>query len=209
VIRVALVDYGAGNLRSAARALAAAGSEPVVVTGPEGLRDAEAIVVPGVGAFAPAMARLAAARLIEPMREAARNGVPLIGICLGMQLFYEQSEEGAPTPGLGLLAGTVRRLPPGVKVPHMGWNTLEPRTADPVFEALPAQPYVYFVHSYVVAPQESATVVAETEYGVRFPAIVRRGTIWGLQFHPEKSSRTGARLLRNLLALVAAQRAAG
>jgi glutamine amidotransferase len=206
-MRVALVDYGAGNLRSAARALAEAGGDPVVVTSPEGLRDAEAVVVPGVGAFAPAMVRLAAARLVEPIREAARSGVPLIGICLGMQLLYERSEEGEPTPGFGLLAGTVRRLPPGVKVPHMGWNALEAHAEDPVLHGLPRQPYVYFVHSYVVVPRDFSTIVAETTYGTRFPAIVRQGRIWGLQFHPEKSSRTGARLLRNLLAQVAAPRA--
>lgn len=206
-MRVALVDYGAGNLRSASRALALAGAEPAVVAGPEGLRDADAVVVPGVGAFAPAMARLAAAGLVEPIKDAARRGVPLIGICLGMQVLYEWSEEGTPTPGLGLLAGGVRRLPPDVKVPHMGWNALAPRQADPVLDGLPPEPYVYFVHSYVVVPADPSTVVAETEYGVRFPAIVRVGRIWGLQFHPEKSSRTGARLLRNLLVQATAPRA--
>lgn len=206
-MRVALVDYGAGNLRSAARALAEAGGDPVVITAPEGLRNTGAIMVPGVGAFAPAMTSLASAGLVEPIKAAARSGVPLIGICLGMQLLYERSEEGEPMPGLGLLAGTVRRLPPGVKVPHMGWNALEAHTEDPVLHGLPRQPYVYFVHSYVVAPRDFSTIVAETTYGARFPAIVRQGRIWGLQFHPEKSSRTGARLLRNLLAQVAAPRA--
>jgi glutamine amidotransferase len=205
VIRIALVDYGAGNLRSAARALEAAGGQPVVITDSAGLRGAEAIVVPGVGAFAQAMARLAAARLVEPLQEAARDGVPLIGICLGMQMLYEHSDEGGPTPGLGLLGGTVRRLPPEVKVPHMGWNALEPRTPTPLLDGLPPRPYVYFVHSYVAVPRDEATVVAETAYGLRFPAIVRHGNVWGLQFHPEKSSATGLRMLRNLLALLRAQ----
>ncbi len=203
-MRIALVDYGAGNLRSASRALAEAGADPVTVTGPMGLRGADAIVLPGVGAFAPAMRRLAAAGLVAPLREAAHSGVPLIGICLGMQLLFDSSEEGEPTPGLSLLRGRVRRLPSVVKIPHMGWNVLEPRAPDPLFDGLPARPFVYFVHSYVVVPADTTSVVAETEYGCRFASIVRHRRIWGLQFHPEKSSRLGARLLRNLLVQVTA-----
>lgn len=206
-MRLALVDYGAGNLRSASRALAEAGADVVIVTGPAGLRDADAVVVPGVGAFAPAVARLAEAGLLDPLRELARAGAPFIGICLGMQLLFEWSEEGEHVAGLGLMAGPVRRLPAGVKVPHMGWNALEARRPDPVLEGLPGSPHVYFVHSYVAVPEAPGTVVAETEYGVRFASIVRQGAVWGLQFHPEKSSRTGARILRNLLAQVARERA--
>jgi glutamine amidotransferase len=205
-MRVALIDYGAGNLRSAFRALAEAGARPSLATGPEGLLGAEAIVIPGVGAFAPAMRRLAAAGLVEPLREAARAGVPIVGICLGMQLLFERSEEGEPTPGLSLLGGVVRRLPAGLKVPHMGWNTLEARVSDPILANLPPQPYVYFVHSYVAAPEDRGVIVAETEYGSRFASVVSRGRIWGLQFHPEKSSRTGAVILRNLLNRIAAAR---
>jgi len=198
-VKIAVIDYGAGNLRSVARALAGAGAAPQVVEAPEGLRGAQAIVVPGVGAFAPAVRRLAAAGLIDALRDAAHRGVPLIGLCLGMQLLYEGSDEGAPAPGLGLLPGRVHRLPDVVKVPHMGWNTLAVRAANALFDGLPAAPHVYFVHSYVVAPVERATVLAETFHGAWFPAVVRRDHIWGLQFHPEKSSRVGARLLRNLV----------
>lgn len=205
-MKIALVDYGAGNLRSAGRALAEAGASPQIVTGAQGLRGAVAIVVPGVGAFAPAMQRLGGAGLTAAIRDAARDGVPLIGLCLGMQLLYEGSDEGVPTPGLGLLAGWVRRLPSTVKVPHMGWNTLEVRVADPLFDDLPVEPHVYFVHSYIVVPDDPDTIIAETFYGGRFPSIVRRGDIWGLQFHPEKSSRVGARLLRNLVRDIAAAR---
>ncbi len=204
-MRIALIDYGAGNLRSAARALAEAGTVPEITAGPEGLQRADAIVVPGVGAFRPAMARLNAAGLVDPIRDAARRGTPLVGICLGMQLLFEESDEGRPTPGFGLISGVVRRLPEGVKVPHMGWNVLE-GTADALFRGLPERPYMYFVHSYVVRPADSRVVVAEVTYGVRFPAIVRHGAIWGLQFHPEKSSRAGARLLRNLVAEMAGAR---
>jgi glutamine amidotransferase len=202
-MRLALVDYGAGNLRSASRALVEAGADVAIVTGPAGLRGADAVVVPGVGAFAPAVARLDAAGLLGPLRVAARRGTPLVGICLGMQLLFEWSEEGGPVAGLGLMAGSVRRLPEGVKVPHMGWNSLEACRSDPIFEGLPASAHAYFVHSYVAVPDDPATVVAETEYGARFASIVRQGSVWGLQFHPEKSSHTGARLLRNLLAQVA------
>ncbi|MDQ7840700.1 MAG: imidazole glycerol phosphate synthase subunit HisH [bacterium] len=205
-MRVALIDYGAGNLRSAHRALEAAGAEPAVVSGPRGLQDADAIVVPGVGAFPPAMAALHAAGMVEPLRAAAGSGVPLVGICLGMQLLFDHSEEGGGATGLGLLAGEVHRLPAGVKVPHMGWNTLRPRTSDPILRGLPEQAHFYFVHSYVVAPVDAGVVVAETVYGAWFPAIVHSGVIWGLQFHPEKSSRLGAQILRNLLALLSASR---
>lgn len=198
-MKIAVIDYGAGNLRSVARALADAGASPQVVAAPEGLRDAKAVVVPGVGAFAPAARRLAAAGLIEGLRDAAREGVPLVGLCLGMQLLYEGSDEGEPVPGLGLLRGRVHRLSGNVKVPHMGWNTLHVSAADALFDGLPLAPHVYFVHSYVAAPADRATVLAETWYGAWFPAVVRRGHIWGLQFHPEKSSRVGARVLRNLI----------
>lgn len=204
-MRIALIDYGAGNLRSAARALAEAGTIPEITVGPEGLRRADAIVVPGVGAFRPAMARLNAAGLVDPIRDAARRGTPLVGICLGMQLLLEESDEGGATPGFGLIAGVVRRLPEGVKVPHMGWNVLE-GAADALLRGLPERPYVYFVHSYVTRPADSRVVVAEATYGVRFPAIVRQGAIWGLQFHPEKSSRVGAQVLRNLVAAMTGAR---
>ena len=205
-MRIALIDYGAGNLRSAARALAAAGGSPEIVTGPSGLGEIDAIVVPGVGAFAQAMRRLHAAGLVEPIRDAARHRLPLVGICLGMQLLFESSEEGEPVQGLGLLRGTVRRLPECVRVPHVGWNTFEPCVPDPLFTGLPAT-YVYFVHSYVAHPIDPSVVLSETYYGTRFPAIVRHDRIWGLQFHPEKSSRAGAALLANLLARMATPQA--
>jgi glutamine amidotransferase len=198
-MRVAVVDYGAGNLRSVSRALAVAGVTAEVVAAPAGLAGADAIVVPGVGAFAPAMRRLDALGLAQPLRAAAAARVPLIGICLGMQLLFERSEEGTAAPGLSLLAGTVRRLPAGVKIPHMGWNALDVRGPDPIFAGLPAEPYVYFVHSYVVDPADDGIVLATTTHGVRFPSLVRADNIWGLQFHPEKSGAVGARMLGNLI----------
>ncbi|MDR7481405.1 MAG: imidazole glycerol phosphate synthase subunit HisH [Armatimonadota bacterium] len=200
-MEVAVVDYGAGNLRSVTRALAAAGGAPRLVRAPEGLAGARLVVVPGVGAFAPAMRRLHAAGLVDALRAVARSGTPLLGLCLGMQLLFDESDEGGQvTEGLGILRGVVRRLPPGVKVPHMGWNTLEIDRPGPLVAGLPDPAYVYFVHSYVVRPADRAVVVAWSTHGERFPAIVRAGSIFGFQFHPEKSSRLGARLLGNLLA---------
>ncbi|MCL6552109.1 MAG: imidazole glycerol phosphate synthase subunit HisH [Firmicutes bacterium] len=205
---MAVVDYGAGNLRSVTRALAAAGGAPRLVTGPDGLAGAGLVVVPGVGAFAPAMRRLRAAGMVEALRAVARAGVPVLGLCLGMQLLFDESDEGGgATEGLGILRGVVRRLPAGVKVPHMGWNTLEVARPDPVVAGLPEPAYVYFVHSYAVQPADPAVVVAWSTHGARFPAIVRAGTVVGFQFHPEKSSRLGARLLANLLAGLAARAA--
>jgi imidazole glycerol-phosphate synthase subunit HisH len=201
-MRVVIVDYGAGNLRSVSRAFTEAGATSEIITAPSGLAGADAIVVPGVGAFAPAMRRIEAAGLVQPLRDAARNRVPVIGICLGMQLFFERSEEGGTTPGLGLFAGAVTRLPPGVKIPHMGWNVLVVRTPDPVFADLPPDPYAYFVHSYVVNSADPAIVLATTNHGTSFPSLVRAENIWGLQFHPEKSGAVGARMLRNLMSEV-------
>lgn len=198
-MRVGIVDYGAGNLRSVSRAFTEAGATCEIITAPAGFADADAIVVPGVGAFAPAMRRLDAAGLVQPLCDAARTGTPLIGICLGMQLFFERSEEGAAAAGLCLLRGVVRRLPAGVKIPHMGWNELAIGTPDPVFRGLVTSPYAYFVHSYVADPADPAIVLATTTHGACFPSLVRGGNIWGLQFHPEKSGAVGGRILRNLM----------
>ncbi|MDR7556202.1 MAG: imidazole glycerol phosphate synthase subunit HisH [Armatimonadota bacterium] len=207
-MEIAVVDYGAGNLRSVTRALAAAGGTPRLVTGPDELVGADLVVVPGVGAFAPAVRRLQAAGMVEGLRAVVRAGIPVLGLCLGMQLLFDESDEGgALTEGLGILRGVVRRLPAGVKVPHMGWNTLEVARPDPLVASLPEPAYVYFVHSYAVQPADPAVVVAWSTHGVRFPAIVRAGTVIGFQFHPEKSSRLGARLLANVIAGLAARAA--
>jgi glutamine amidotransferase len=198
-MRVVVVDYGAGNLRSVSRAWSEAGATVGIESSPLGLAGADAIVVPGVGAFAPAMRRLDAADLVRPLRDAARDRVPVVGICLGMQLFFERSEEGAPISGLGLLSGVVKRLPGGVKIPHMGWNRIVVRGVDPLFAGLPPDPYAYFVHSYVVDPADPDVVLATTHHGASFPSVVRADNIWGLQFHPEKSGTIGVRMLRNLI----------
>lgn len=198
-VTVAVIDYGAGNLRSISRALVAAGARPVLIGAPVDRERFDALVLPGVGAFGAAMRRLDAAGLPAWIRSLAASGTPLIGVCLGMQLLYERSEEGGDVPGLALLRGAVRRFPPGLKIPHMGWNQLLLRRSSPILEGMAGGAWVYFVHSYVVEGADADDVVAAASYGVEFPAIVQHGRIIGLQFHPEKSGVTGHRLLRNIL----------
>lgn len=196
---LALIDYEAGNLRSIGRALASAGARPVLVRVPGDVQACDAVVLPGVGAFGSAMQRLTVAGFVPWIRAQVASGTPVIGVCLGMQLLFERSEEGGHVQGLGLLPGDVRRLPTGLKVPHMGWNQLALRRTSWITDAVPEGSFVYFVHSYIIHPREEGDVVATTSYGVEFPAIVHRDRVVGLQFHPEKSGETGQRLLRNIV----------
>lgn len=204
-LRVALIDYEAGNLRSIARALALAGADVVLAPTPQGAQGCDAVVVPGVGAFGAAMKRLGAAGFPVWLRDQVAAGIPVIGVCLGMQLLFGSSEESEGVHGLGLLEGDVRRLPPGLKVPHMGWNQIASRGGQP-WDAVD-QAFFYFVHSYVVRPADPAVITATVRYGVEFPAAVRRGRILGVQFHPEKSAAAGQRLLHGLVAWCANARA--
>ncbi len=198
-VTVAVIDYEAGNLRSISRALDAAGARPVLIRAPVDRERFDALVLPGVGAFGAAMQRLSAAGLPGWIRTLAASGTPLIGVCLGMQLLYERSEEGGDVPGLALLRGAVRRLPSGVKIPHMGWNQLLLRRPSPIVEGMAEGAWAYFVHSYVVEGADAGDVIATTSYGVDFPSIVQHGRIIGLQFHPEKSGAMGHQLLRNIV----------
>ncbi|MDQ7842194.1 MAG: imidazole glycerol phosphate synthase subunit HisH [Armatimonadota bacterium] len=203
-MRVGVIDYEAGNLQSISRALRAAGAEAVLIDRPPAKGEYTALVLPGVGAYAAAMRWLVATGLAEWIRTQVELGTPLVGVCLGMQLLYEGSEEGGEVRGFGLLPGSVRRLPGNVKVPHMGWNQLFIRRASPLVDGVAAGTHVYFVHSYAAIPGDAADVVAVTSYGMEVPAIVQRGRLIGLQFHPEKSGAAGERLLRNVLRSVAA-----
>lgn len=199
---IAIVDYGAGNLRSVELALSRLREETAVTREPDMLERADGIILPGVGAFADAMGALEKSGVVPALREQAARGKPLLGICLGMQMLLDGSEEGPGVPGLGLIPGQVRRLPDcGLKIPHIGWNSLAPARDDPLLAGLPAEPYVYFVHSYACRADNPADVLAVTEYGVPFHAAVRRGNLVGMQFHPEKSGRVGEQLLRNFLKL--------
>jgi glutamine amidotransferase len=193
-----IADYGIGNLGSALKAFRRLGVAAELSGDPRALRGAAAIVLPGDGAFGAAMEELRARSLLEPLVSAVRAGTPLLGICVGMQLLFEESEEMGRHQGLGLLPGRVRRLPRGRPVPHMGWNTLQPALPHGVLDGLGPDPYVYFVHSYYCAA-DAGVVVATTDYGLPLPAIVGRGHVLGLQFHPEKSQSVGLRLLANAL----------
>ena len=205
--RVAIIDYGAGNLVSIGNALRLLGAEVVLAAGPADLAAADAILVPGVGASAPAMARLRRQGLDGPIVERVRDGTWFVGICLGLQLLFERSHED-DAEMLGLLAGDVVRIPDPPSLPHIGWNTLELRRPHPVLEGLPAGTPAYFVHSYVPVPADADVVVAETEHGGRFASVVASGRIVGFQFHPERSGDDGLRMLRNVLDLVAGRTAA-
>jgi glutamine amidotransferase len=195
--RVAVVDYKAGNLTSLLKGLVAAGADPFVADDDTAVSRADAIVVPGVGNFAATTA--IGAELRGAITTAARRGVPLLGICLGLQFLFETSEEAPQVRGLGLLEGDCYLLHGDVKVPHVGWNTLEKRADSPILAGVPAAAYVYYTHSYAV-PVTAATV-ASTTHGTAFAAVVDSGRIFGVQFHPEKSGEDGMRILRNFVAL--------
>ena len=203
---IAVVDYGMGNRRSVEKALEHVGARVIVTRDHEELRAADGIVLPGVGAFPEAMRRLRALGLADALRERAAAGIPLLGICLGMQLLFEASDEHEGAEGLGLLPGTVTRLDPGPagKLPHIGWNRVGIERDGPFgLRAGDARAY-YHVHSFVCRPADPALVVGRGEYGERFASIVARGTLAGVQFHPEKSSAAGL----DLLAAFAGARAA-
>jgi glutamine amidotransferase len=191
-----------GNLASVAKALERAGAAVRLAASPAALREADAVVLPGVGAFRDAVRRLDEAGLSDALRERIAAGVPFLGVCLGLQLLFESSAEGGRWPGLGVLGGTVERLRTTLKVPHIGWNDLEWRPAGGGRgRALPAPAVVYFVHSYAAVPADPGVVAATTDYGGPVVAAVARDNLWAVQFHPEKSSRVGLALLANFVDL--------
>jgi imidazole glycerol-phosphate synthase subunit HisH len=202
-----MVDYGMGNRRSVAKAFAHVGAELAATADHDELRAADGLVVPGVGAFPEAMRRLRALRLDEVVRERAAAGVPIIGLCLGMQLLFEGSEEHEGADGLGLLAGRVVRLDTrGLKLPHIGWNAVRWRRPSALVAGLPDPAAFYHVHSFVVEPADDAIVLGVGEYGSPFPSFVERGNVFGAQCHPEKSSKHGLAILRNFAELCATAR---
>ena len=211
---IALIDYGISNLRSVQKAFEHLGASVTLVDTPEMVAKAERLILPGVGAFPAGMKGLQERGLIEPIKQAARAGKPLIGICLGMQLLFESSDEMGETQGLGLLTGHVTKIKmqetaeaksalrishSTLKIPHMGWNQLDLVSDHPLMRGLASGSYAYFVHSYAVYPERRDIVLATTDYGGPFAAIVGRGNVCGLQFHPEKSQAVGLRLLENFL----------
>ncbi len=200
--RVAIVDYGVGNLMSIRMGVERAGGLPKITANMDEALEADAIILPGVGAFKPAM------RFLQPYRdrliEALKGGKPLLGICLGMQLLFDESLEGGLTKGLGIFRGRVVPLPRGVRTPHMGWNSLKILRDNPLLEGVENGEYFYFVHSYY--PDTVGNhILALTEYGVEFPAVVGEGKIYGTQFHPEKSGPQGLRILKNFVGRIAVE----
>ena len=200
---VAVLDYGAGNLRSVQRALERAGATVTVTDDAAAAAAADALVVPGVGHYGQCVRQFVAAGLRELVEGWVGEGKPLLGICVGMQILYPSSDEDPDVRGLDVLPGHVARLPADVTVPHMGWNTLLAQRDDPLLAEVQGE-QVYFVHSYAAVPDNADHVVATSDYGPGFPAVVRVGSVVGTQFHPEKSADVGARLLRNWVDEVAA-----
>jgi len=194
---IGIVDYGMGNLLSVQKAFERVGLSARVVRTAAELVESERLVLPGVGAFGQAMENLTQRKLLAPLRSAIAEGKPLLGICLGLQLLFERSEEHGNHEGLGLLRGDVRRLPPGVKVPHIGWNQLRIVRHSPLLEGIPDDAFFYFVQSFYVRPEDEECVAGTTDYGVTFASVVARGRVFGVQFHPEKSQAAGLRLLTN------------
>jgi glutamine amidotransferase len=188
---VAVVNYGVGNLRSIRKGLEKSGANVEITHSPTRLRNSDAIVLPGVGAFAPAVKNMAP--IAEVVAEAMKNGKPILGVCLGLQLLFTRSSEGGSIRGLDFISGDIVKLPENVKTPQMGWNTLN---------IVQSHPYVYFVHSYYPQPTDPQVIVATTEYGVKFPSMVAKNNLFATQFHPEKSSKTGLTILKNFVRIV-------
>lgn len=200
---IAIVDYDAGNIKSVEKALQFLGQEPVVTRDKETLLQAEKVIVPGVGAFGDAMGKMHQYGLVEVLREIATKGTPLLGICLGLQLFFESSEETPGVEGLGLLPGKIVRIPDkeGFKIPHMGWNSIQINPASRLLKGIEEGAYVYFVHSYYLQAENETDVAATTDYVVNIHAAAEHENIFATQFHPEKSGEIGLRILKNFIEL--------
>lgn len=196
---IAIADYGMGNLFSVQKALERLGARVVVTERPEELASAEKIILPGVGAFGDAMKELEKRGLAAALRNEAGKGKNILGICLGLQVFFERSEESPGVAGLGLLPGEVKRFVTDLKVPHMGWNELIMKRKPPLYEGIDEGAHVYFVHSYYVVPQNPEDIATTTDYGGEFVSSVWRGNLAGTQFHPEKSQAVGLRMLKNFV----------
>ena len=196
---IAVIDYDAGNLKSVEKALLSLGQETLVTRDRQELLGADKVILPGVGNFGDAMGKLRAYGLEPVIQEIAKRMIPFLGICLGLQLLFEESEEAPGVPGLGILKGKILRIPAeeGLKIPHIGWNSLALQNKGKLFEGLEEEPYVYFVHSYYLKAEDESIVKAVTEYGTRIHASVEQDNVFACQFHPEKSSSTGLQILKN------------
>jgi glutamine amidotransferase len=201
---IALIDYGSGNIRSVSKALQREGAEVRLVDSPSGLAEADAVVLPGVGAFGDCVRNIKSRGLWDAMQEWLGSGKPFLGICVGYQLLFDSSEEDANEKGFGFFRGKVRRFSsPGIKIPQIGWNSLAlAQPQDPLWRGLPENPYVYFVHSYYPVPEDASIITSQTTYGETFAASAARGRVAAVQFHPEKSQEIGLTILRNFVASI-------
>ena len=199
---IAIIDYGVGNLRSVERAFEHVGAEPVVTASRAAIEAASAVVLPGVGAFGKAMSNLERAGLADVIRQVIAQGRPFLGICLGLQLLFEESEEMGQHRGLGVFDGMVKRFEVNLKVPQIGWNQIHIQRPSPLLKGVADGTYAYFVHSYYVAPADREIVLATTDYEFDYASIIGQSNVFGIQFHPEKSQAVGLRILRNFTALV-------
>lgn len=196
---IAIIDYGAGNLRSVANAVAKLGYKSIVTSNPGDVLGATAVILPGVGAAADTMDSLAECGMAEVIRQLIYEERPLFAVCVGMQVLFSGTEEGGWQECLGIVSGAVRKLPQGLKVPHMGWNQVKQRLVHPIFDAIPDEANFYFVHSYYAAPDDMSLVAGTTDYGVSMCSVLIRGNLVATQFHPEKSGEYGLKMYANFL----------
>ncbi len=198
---IVIVDYGAGNLRSVINALRSLGHEPAVGCDPLDVARAKAVILPGVGAGGAAMEELERLSLADTLRCRAKQNLPILGVCLGLQLLMSATEEGGMVPCLGIVPGLVKKLPDSEKIPHMGWNQVKQASKHPIFEGIPDCSNFYFVHSYYAEPEEASAVIGATDYGATFCSVLASGSVIATQVHPEKSGEMGVRFYRNFLRL--------
>jgi len=196
---IAIVDYGAGNLRSVVNAIKKLGHEPEIISDASAVLSAEAVILPGVGSAGDTMANLNTLGLVDPIRQYIASGRPFLGICIGLQILFTSTEEGGRHECLGIIPGTVRKLPPGLKIPHMGWNQVRQKVAHPIFYGIPDGANFYFVHSYHGVPDDKALIAGETEYGITICSVIARGNLAATQFHPEKSGEVGLKVYDNFI----------
>jgi len=200
---IAIIDYDAGNIKSVEKAVAALGGQPVLTRDPKVILEAEKVILPGVGSFGDAMEKLHGYNLVDVIKKVVEQKKPFLGICLGLQLLFERSDESEGVAGLGILEGEIVRIPDGqdIKIPHIGWNSLKFPREGRLFKGLEEDSYVYFVHSYYLKAKDEAIVTATTEYSTLIHASVEKDNVFACQFHPEKSSDVGLTILKNFLAI--------
>ncbi|MFQ6122274.1 MAG: imidazole glycerol phosphate synthase subunit HisH [Dehalococcoidales bacterium] len=203
---IAIVDYGAGNLHSVANAITKLGYQPKITSDTSEVLDAKAVILPGVGAAADTMENLKKLEMVDPIYQLITEGRPFFGVCIGLQILFTGTEEGGWHKCLGVIPGRVRRLPSGLKVPHMGWNQVKQRLSHPLFDGIPDEANFYFVHSYYVEPEDKSIIAGETDYGIPICSVIARGNLIATQFHPEKSGEFGLRMYHNFIKLTLANR---